>query len=60
MAAFPSEVEEIHGLVCIDSIPAVDQPGGLFGDIQQISKHWPTLSELRLIGVGESDQALLY
>ena len=42
VAAFPSEVEDIHGLVHIGSTPSAVQSGVLVGDVQYISKHWST------------------
>ena len=47
MAEFPSEVEEIHGMVFIGSTLAVEQPGVLVGDIQPIGKHWSTTTSSR-------------
>ena len=42
VAAFPSEVEDIHGLVYIGSTPSAVQSGVLVGDVQYISKRWST------------------
>ena len=60
VAAFPSEVEDIHGLVYIGSIPSAVQSGVLVGDVQYISKHWSTPLSHVLLPSAHFSHVMLY